>query len=272
MMNFKNRLYSIAILIAVTSLTACDKNEINPLQEVVGNQAKIAILNAIPGSPNIDFMVNGTKFSGNTVAFGTRFPSIQYSVIAPGSVTMKGIVNTPLVLPTTAPNIAFGTELSSNTNNLDAGKNYTLFITGSPGAATSGVVIEDVFPAVASLKAHVKFVNVMPDGSNMDLMSGVVPAGATTPLSSAALFSNIAKNAGTDFVAIDVPADGASYQFQLRVSAGGTLTGSLFTFTALPGRLYTVYARGFNTTYTIPVFTPARTVAAASGLSVLTNR
>jgi hypothetical protein len=271
-MKLKNKIYSIAILMAVTLLTACDKNEISPLQEVISNQAKIAIVNAVPGTPNIDILANGTKISGSTLAYAVRFPAIQYSLLAPGNATVKSVVNTPAILPTTAPNIAFGTELSSSTFNFVADKNYVVFVTGSPGASTTGTVIEDVFPAVANLKAHVKFVNAMPDGLNMDLFSGLVPSGATVTPTSSSMFSNIARNTGTDFVAIDVPANGATYQFQLKVTGGGANAGAALNLAALPGRLYTVYARGFNTTYTIPGFTPARIVTAAPGIRVFSNR
>jgi hypothetical protein len=271
-MKFKNKIYSIAIFMAVIMLTACDKNEIAPLQLVVSNQAKIAVVNAVPGSPNIDIMSNGAKINGSTLAYAVRFPAIQYSVLMPGNATIKSVVNTPAILPTTAPNIAFGTELSSSTFNFVADKNYVVFVTGSPGATTTGTVIEDVFPAVANLKAHVKFVNAMPDGANMDLLSGIIPAGASAPTTSSALFSNITRNTGTDFVAIDVPLDGATYQFQLKITGGGANAGVTLNLAALPGRLYTVYARGFNTTNTIPGFTPARTVTAAPGISVFSNR
>ncbi|MBU0695253.1 MAG: DUF4397 domain-containing protein [Bacteroidetes bacterium] len=270
-MKITYKIWSIIFSISII-ISACDKNEIKPTQEIVTNKTRITVVNALPGSPNLDVLVNDVKINGSTIAFISRFPLTEYSLSSPGSLTVKAVVNTPATIPTTAPNIAYGNVLSTNASTFEADKYYSIFVVGSPGATISGLLIEDKIPVQTAGKAFIRFVNAMPDGTAMDFYSGVIPDGAVNPTSSTAIFSNVAKGTSKDFIAIDATAVGTPYQFQLKSTGTNTNVGSSINLTAVAGKAYTYFSRGFNATYTIPGFTPARTVAAAPGLTLIVNR
>lgn len=271
-MKITHKIWSIIFLMSIV-VSACDKNEINPIQEAVSNKARITVVNAVPGSPNIDALVNDVKINGSTIAFISRFPLTEYSLATPGTLTVKTVVNTPATIPTTAPNIAFGTVLSTSASTFEADKNYSIFVLGAPGTTTTGLLVEDKIPVPTTGKAFIRFVNAMPDGTAMDFFSGTIPSGSTIPTTSTAIFSNVAKGTAKDFIAIDAAAVGGTlYQFQLKSTGTNTNVGTSINLTAVEGKVYTYFSRGFNATYTIPGFTPARTVAAAPGLTLIVNR
>ena len=106
----------------------------------------------------------------------------------------------------------------------------------------------------------------------MDLLSGIIPAGFVNPTTSTAIFSNVVKNTAKDFIAIDALNIGTPYQFQLKDNLTGALIGTPINLTAVSGRVYTFFARGFNTTFTVPGFTPVRTVLAGGGITLMVNK
>ena len=267
---FKGLLFSVFCII---SLVGCDKNEIKPLQEPVNSIARITVINAVPGSPGLNAFYNDIKLNGNAINALTRFPNAEYSVLPPASYTIKTIVSTPTVIPVIAPLIPFGVLVSTSTANIEVDKYYSLYIVGSPVVTNiSSFLIEDKIPVPVSEKAHVRFINAMPDGNNMDLLSGIIPAGSVNPTTSTPIFSNLVKNTARDFMAIDALNVGIPYQFQLRDNVTGALIGTPINLTVVSGRVYTFFARGFNTTFTVPGFTPARTVLAGGGITLMVNK
>lgn len=263
---------TVLFVFSIIALSSCDKNEIEPLQETIAGSARITVINAVPGSPSLDAFYGDLKLNGNTIAALSRFPSTEYSALPSATYSIKAIVNTPPIIPTTAPNIAYGTVVSTTSAAMAADKYYSLFIVGPPEASSiTSFLIEDKLPQPVSGKAHVRFINVMPDGNNMDLLSGTIPDGSVNPTTLTVLFTNVVKNTAKDFIEIEATNVGTPYQFQLRnnLTSAIIVSGNL---TVVSGRVYTIYSRGFNTTYTIPVFTPARTVAAGVGFVIMTNK
>ena len=271
---FKGLLFFIFCII---SLTGCDKNEIKPLQEPVNSVARITVINAVPGSPGLDAFYGDIKLNGNPIGSLARFPNAEYSVLPPATYSIKAVVNTPTVIPAIAPNIPFGTLVSTTSAAIAADKYYSLFIVGPPVASRiTSFLVEDVIPQPKKDKAHVRFINVMPDGNNLNLLSGIIPAGAVNPITVTPIFLNVARNTARDFIEIDATNEGISYVFQARDNVTGTSIGAGIGFTVVSGRVYTLFARGFNTAFTIPGFTPVRTVAAiiptTASLSLMTNK
>ena len=271
---FKGILFFIFCII---SITGCDKNEISPIQETVKSAARITVINAVPGSPGLDAFYGDIKLNGNVIGSLARFPNAEYSVLSPATYSIKAVVNTPTVIPATAPNIAFGTVVSTTSAAIAADKYYSLFIVGPPVASSiTSFLVEDKIPQPKAGKAHIRFINAMPDGNNMDLLSGIIPAGSVNPTTSTAIFSNVARNIASDFIEIDAVITGTAYQFQLRNNVTGTSIGLSSNLTVVSGRVYTYFSRGFNTAFIIPGFTPVRTVAAiiptTASLSLMTNK
>ena len=271
---FKQTVFFIFCIIA---LAGCDKNEIKPLQEPVNSVARITVINAVPGSPGLDAFYGDLKLNGNAIIALTRFPNAEYSVIPPATYTIKTVVSRPTVIPAIAPLIPFGVTVTTTTTALEADKYYSLYIVGAPVVSNiTSFLVEDKIPIPVSDKAHVRFINAMPDGNNMALLSGVIPTGSVNPTTSTPIFTNLARNTARDFIAIDAINVGSPYQFQLRDNVTGTLIGTPVNLNVVTGRVYTFFARGFNTTFTVPGFTPVRTVAAilptTASLSLMTNR
>lgn len=270
-MNIKLK-QTVFFVFCIMALVGCDKNEIKPLQETISGSARITIVNAVPGSPSLDAFYGDLKLNGNPIGALARFPSVEYSVLPPATYSIKAVVNTPIVSPATTPNIPYGTLVSTTSAAIAADKYYSLFIVGVPVATSiTSFLVEDKIPQPISGKAHIRFINVMPDGNNMDLLSGIIPSGSVTPTTSSTIFSNVARNIAKDFIEIEASNDGTPYQFQLRdnVTSAIIVVGNL---TVVSSRVYTIYSRGFNSTYTIPGFTPARTIAASVGFVIMTNR
>ena len=267
---FKGLLFFIFCII---SLVGCDKNEIKPLQETVNSIARITVINAVPGSPGLNAFYGDLKLNGNAINALTRFPNAEYSVLPPANYTIKTVVSTPTVIPAIAPLIPFGVLVSTSTAIIDVDKYYSLYIVGTPVVSNiTSFLVEDKIPVPVSEKAHVRFINAMPDGNNMDLLSGIIPAGSVNPITSTAIFTNVVKNTAKDFIATDALNVGIPYQFQLRDNVTGALIGTPINLTVVSGRVYTFFARGFNTTFTVPGFTPARTVLAGGGITLMVNK
>lgn len=277
---FKQTIFSFFSLIA---LVGCDKNEIKPLEEpIINGSARITVINAVPGSPGLDAFYGDLKLNGNVITSFARFPNAEYSVLPPATYSIRAVVNTPPpvvpppLVPPLPPNIAFGTVVSTTSAAIAADKYYSLFIVGQPvvGSITS-FLVEDKIPQPKADKAHIRFINAMSDGNNMDLLSGIIPVGSVNPTTSTAIFANVARNIASDFIEIDAAITGTSYQFRLNNNTGVTV-GALANLTVVSGRVYTLFARGFNTTYTIPGFIPVRTIAAITpaiaSLSLMTNK
>jgi len=271
---FKEILFFVFCMV---SLTGCDKNEISPIKEPVNSVARITVINAVPGSPGLDVFYGDLKLNGNAIGSLGRFPNTEYSVLPPATYSIKTVVNTPTVIPALAPNIPFGTVISTTSVAIAVDKYYSLFIVGPPVASSiTSLLVEDAIPQPKKDKAHVRFINVMPDGNNLNLFSGIIPAGVVSPITTTAIFSNVAKNTARDFIEIDATSEGISYLFQVRDNVTGTAIGAASGLTVVSGRVYTLFARGFNTAFTIPGFTPVRTVAAilptTASLSLMTNK
>ena len=263
----------------IVLVAGCDKNEITQIQEPVKSIARITIINAVPGSPGLNAFYGDLKLNGNAINAFARFPNAEYSVLPPASYIIKTVVNTPPpvvptpIIPPPPPNIAFGTVVSNTSVAIAADKYYSLFIVGPPVASSiTSFLVEDKIPQAKADKAHIRFINAMPDGNNMDLFAGIIPAGSVNPATSMAIFSNVARNIASEFIEIDAAITGTAYQFQLRNNVTGTAIGAVSNLTVVSGRVYTYFSRGFNAAFTIPGFTPTRTIAAGAGISLMTNK
>lgn len=278
---FKQTIFSFFSLIA---LVGCDKNEIKPLEELIINgSARITVINAVPGSPGLDAFYGDLKLNGNVINSFARFPSVEYSVLPPATYSIRAVVNTPPpvvpppLVPPLPPNIAFGAVVSTTSAAIASDKFYSLFIVGQPVAGSiTSFLVEDKIPQPKTDKAHIRFINAMSDGNNMDLLAGIIPTGSANPTTSTAIFSNVARNIASDFIEIDAAITGTAYQFQLRNNVTGASIGATSNLIAVSGRVYTYFSRGFNTAFTIPGFTPVRTIAAiiptTASLSLMTNK
>lgn len=117
---------------------------------------------------------------------------------------------------------------------LAAGKNYTV-LAADTVAKISAVVIEDVLPAPVTGQASVRVVHLSSNAPNVDVL-----------VSGQAAFSNIAYKGATNFAQVRVDTGTVkgtvSYQIRAAGSTTAALSGNLTGL--LPGRVYTIVARG----------------------------
>ncbi|GAB2702259.1 hypothetical protein GCM10027037_29720 [Mucilaginibacter koreensis] len=270
MKTIAKRIYLMALM--ASAFTACKKNDypIIPNNPVNGG-AFTRFIYAVPGAPNVDVFLNDTKINGTALAYPVTFPNNNYSSAGAGTYTFKSVVNTPTPVPAAAPVIPFGTTLNSTALTLNEGAYYSIFITGQPTATTvNPLIVEDKLPVAASDKAYIRFVNAMPDGNAVDLTGGLVPSNASVPTTITTYFNNLAPRGVGNFIAVDAIPAGSQYQLTMKQTASQAVVGKTLSVSLIPGRIYTLWAYGFNTAYTIPNTTSR--VAAGATLGVYVNR
>ncbi len=175
--------------------------------------ANIRILHAVPGAPNVDVLVNGTRvlkdFPYKKVTDYLSLPAGKYQVD---------------VYPT--GNLA--SSLISRKVNVEGGKSYTIAATGA-GKNLNLQTFEDQFD-VPSGKTKVRLIHLSPD-------AGAVDVGIKNGDN---LFNNVTFRKSTDYLTINPT------NVDLEVKKAGTNDAvlSLPNVNLLPNTSYSVYAIG----------------------------
>lgn len=252
----KKILYLIAVCIGL--FAACKKGtlvENTAYEKLMPGDPKysyLKILNLTPGSPALNFYMDGPKFSSAYSTLGVEnagyaynivFPDLGYAVTAPGTHTLTG-----RVIPTAAadPNLeVFNTQISP-----EAGKYYTVFTTGvyttTSKKIPSSIMLEDVRPALDTSKVFVRLINMLNNGPSIDLVKDLATG--------TKIVTNVGYGRASDWVEIPNPGPGTaiSFKFFFNDTVTGTpLNSAAVTSTLSKGRAYSLYVRGIigNTTY-----------------------
>ena len=142
-----------------------------------------------------------------------------------------------------------GTSNSVINGNLDVEEDqyYSVFAVDEVAEISVLVLGDDLTPPAAG-KAHVRFVHLSPDAPAVDiaLVGGAV------------VFPNVAFKGFTAFTPLDA---GVAYNLEVRVAGTSTVALVLPPVTLQPGKIYTVFAKGFL----------AGTGAQALGAEVIVN-
>lgn len=205
--------------------------------------ARIKFVYAAPGGPGVNFFVNDIKVTSGGInlplSFFSSFPATDYSVIPGGSVNVKvkGLVNNVETL------------LLETTLNLTDENYYSFIVTGiAPNYTT--MLVNDNVAQPNDGQARIRFVNLIPNSANIDLITTVAPTGAAP----GTLFSNIAfKGGDTNFslLGLGTTTNGASATtgvFTVRIvdsvtkATLATLATASSTFVG--NKVYTLVARG----------------------------
>lgn len=174
---------------AVSSLLfSCNKQTPNIAQPQTNfsNVANVQVFNATVKSTHNYVYVDGTPVSGAAVSYGGVFPGTAYSfIVNPGSRTF-------LITDTTTGTVQVPLTF---TQNMDAGKSYTIFTYDSiTNVQQSTVVNNIVIPKDTT--CMLRFANFIYDSTkvaNVDVYS--FRRGTTAPV-----FSNVATTGVTDFI------------------------------------------------------------------------
>jgi len=243
-----NRYRSITLFACAALLTAC------------GDSAVQKITSSLPGSairfynfgvcgttqttttscmPAVNFYANETKLtavsstSGTESTNGTGYTAVGnaglYSGIEPGQYTISGRISatTDKDVPVTNTQVT-----------LEDGKFYSFYLSGFYNTTTKTVdsfIVEDDLPDINFDAVYVRFVNAISNSSPMTLYAKNKDDGTETAIGGEVAY----KNAGA-FVAIP----GGTYDLGARTTGSATNTISRTSVAFVPGKVYTISARG----------------------------
>lgn len=217
----------VCALFAVTlTFSACKKDWNNDPIEAAG----IGFVHASPGTAALDYILDNQKIGSFTYTNDRG-----YFAAYPG---------TRLVGVSKKDSLKY---LTNGTAALRSGSFYSVFVVDTL-KSTKLLLVEDDLKAPETDKAKVRFINLSPGSSPLDL---AVEGNAT------ALFTAKAFKEFTPFTSIN-PSE--SYTFQ--VKQAGNVTATLPAVKIEKGKIYTIWAKGLS----------SATDSTKFGLSIMTNK
>ncbi|PTS93615.1 hypothetical protein DBR11_25090 [Pedobacter sp. HMWF019] len=221
------------LLCSVLLLAACKKDK--AADPPVVKPSKLALVVSSPGAPELSFFANGTKVTtSKALNYNTV---IDYMDLKPGTGEFS-------FRKKDATDVLAKINYTAKT-----GVSYTLLVADkSPKAAV--VLVEDDLSAPATDKAKVRFVNLSPETTVLDLYV----AGKTE----AALSKKAFKEASA-FVNVD-PA--VELKFEIKENGKTDVLATLDKFKVEKGKIYTVWVKGLKDA----------TDATKLGVEVMTNK
>jgi hypothetical protein len=242
----------IASLVISSLLAACEKTT-KLLDENVkwtnvdtANMAQVKIIHAFPSltpalpggsGPVMTVFANDKKLAGTTassfsLAYNGTFPaSTAYSVLTPGSVTFSFVMNRYNTAGNFAPQA--GDTLFQSTQNLVAGKKYSLFLvdtTEHPGV----LAVEDNWTIPAPTNYQLRYANLVANPDDRYDVYSIRQVGN--------IFTNVGYRQVTNFINLPVPQ--ISDTLIVRMAGTMTVIDSVKGFLPSPQRVYTAYSRG----------------------------
>jgi hypothetical protein len=234
------RLSSIAVLLCAAALTACEKNAV---QDITGPlpQSQVRFFNFGVNAPAVNFYANDEKVtaissatgteSTNGTAYGAVGSGGFYSALEPGQYTFSG-----RIAAATDKDLA----ISSAAATIEAGKRYSFYQSGFYNTTTKkadAFVVEDVFPAVPDeTKTYIRFVNAISNSQPMALVLRVPEQNLEFAIGAAVPYKN-----ATAFIEIE---GGGVADLVTRLSGSSTALITRTAVSFIPGRVYTITARG----------------------------
>ncbi|MES3018235.1 MAG: DUF4397 domain-containing protein [Bacteroidota bacterium] len=202
---------SIACAVILSSCTKGDN------QDVLTGEAKVMVVNGASGSVAQDFYLDNTKINVQAVAYTQNTAYIS----TPAGYSRKGEFKST------------GSETANFIGYVDIlpNKNYTFFyMTKADGTGSSSGVFPDEITSSSTTKARVRFVNL---ASGFNTANFLITGGTT-------LASNVAFGAASIYSDVDP----GTVSLQTALSAGGTASANLGSFTLQAGKIYTIYTSG----------------------------
>ena len=132
--------------------SACDKDKSKP-GIVRGNSANVMAVHASPDASGVSFFLGDTKITTAALTYGDHTAYVS-TPAGKKKAEFKGGAN--------------NTSIASTDLDLADKKNYTIFLAG-PVAAATVIAVEDDLTAPGAGKAKVRFVNLSPDDTKLDI-------------------------------------------------------------------------------------------------------
>jgi len=176
-------------------------------------QPVIMVTHASPNTPNIDIYIGNTKVSSNV-----SYPfSTPYNTGSVGNDRVR-------------VNIANSSNSAIDTSfYCEEGKSYSVFAIDSLSKITP-LVLTDVLTVPGTGNSNVRFINLSPNGPDVDLYVAAVNS-----------FPNIAFKEVYDFRALAA----GTYTLQVKLAKQPVVIFTLPNVTFSSGKIYTVYLKGF---------------------------
>jgi len=205
----------VATLTISTVLMSCMKDNDNvPAPSISG----LNVIHASPTTEKLDFLVDNTIANLAELAYTTKIGYLNlYSGSRQLSVVKKGS-STPIV---------------SQKFSLEPQTAYSLFVIGKIDTAKL-ILLKDSASAPAAGKAKVRFVNLSPDATALNLAI----AGSTTDL-----FTNRAYKQFTTFESVDAA---EKVTFNVKNTTTGAIETALVDTKLESGKIYTIWVKGLK--------------------------
>ena len=276
----KNQLNLIGTAVATIMLSAvllmgCEDTDYPAAQPATAastNQARFLFVNAAPGAPALNFLVENNP-AGQGVSFGQAATAYVPSQV--GAVQLRARAASGQIGGVIGSNDILFRAGATNQTNLaaTAGANYTVFATDTlnrPRPTTANatnlggpqlLVVTDNLTAPAAGNAHVRFFHLAPDVSAVSVrLVPTAPASVTvtpTLLNRAYRVTSVGSGTAITNFANFTPVPAATYTVQ--VYTGATVPASTAAPAALTvpnvaladGKIYTLYARGLRRNSTL---------------------
>ncbi|MCC6752356.1 MAG: DUF4397 domain-containing protein [Saprospiraceae bacterium] len=208
---YLHRLFSLPVaLLAASALffTSCDEDDAEDI-------SRVKVIHASPDAPAVDILIDDARVNDAPLAFPAN---TGYLDVLAGNRNLK--VN------------AAGTTTTVINGNvvLEKDKAYSVFAIDILSKIEPLILVDDL-ASPASGKAHIRFAHLSPDAPAVDI---ALAGGAV-------VFPNVPFKSATGFL----PVDGGNYNFEVRVAGTTTVALSLPGIQLQPGKIYTVFAKGF---------------------------
>ncbi|GAA4457529.1 hypothetical protein GCM10023189_28420 [Nibrella saemangeumensis] len=241
----------------------CQSTEYPDPQPATGastNQARFLFVNAAPGAPALNFLVENNQ-AGQSVAYGQN--STGYTAAQAGTIQLRARAASGNIGGVLGSNDILFRAGATNQNNFAAAANtnYTVFVTDTlnrPRPATSGgtnlggpqfLVVTDNLTAPSAGNVGVRFFHLAPDAPAVSVRLQPQATGQTTPTFLNRAYRAISTGSGTTAVNFasftQVPAGTYTVQVFTGATIPATANPALSQSVTLEaGKLYTLYARG----------------------------
>ncbi len=203
-------LYALVVIAVVTFTSSCGKSSTE-----VTEYGSFSVYNASPTLATYDVYLNNSKLNGAALPYAG---GVKYTQLTAGSYETKFTVSGETASIYTKTGIAVANTSFS-----------TLYLIGTPGNF-DGLLLNDNFAGSSTDKAYVRFVNLSPDATALDL--GVKDA--TSNLATNKVYKDF-----SGFVAVDAGAKVLEIK-----QAGTTTVKATVDRTFVNGSFYTVIAGG----------------------------
>ncbi|UKT63904.1 DUF4397 domain-containing protein [Pedobacter mucosus] len=205
------KLSSVVILLMLTLLNACKKED-----TVDTSIAYFRVTNASPTLSTYNVYLNGTQINPSALPFAG---SVAYNARSTGSYNLK------------FTSASSTTTLLSKDFSINASTYNTIYLINKTNALDIFTAVDDL-SVTSATKAYIRFINLSPDASAMDLVN--------TGTTNTTLFTGKTYKTATGFLAID----GGVYSLDAKETTGGAVRTSLSAFTFTAGYHYDIIYGG----------------------------